>query len=384
MRVRRATLFAIHGWIGVKLLILLGVVFVTGTLATVSHEIDWLLNPAIRVTPQPGPVRWSAIIESVERAYPEASIEVVAGPRHSWHAADVLVDTGARDRVHVYVDPYSGRVTGTGPWMNVQRFLRNAHMMLFIPRIGFYVVSFFGFVLAVSLITGLVVNRKFWRGLFRSPRWGTRPRVFWADVHKLTGVWSVWFIAIIAATGIWYFVEMAMFDGGVGLADTPAPPPTIAEAALDRLGPRPPKYLPLDELVARAEVAYPGFKAREIYWPHDKTAAIDITGDAAVALVRARANRVFLDPYTGEVLSVQRGDGLPLGYRWVHTADPLHFGDFGGLFTQCVWFVFGALLSTMAFTGAWIWYRRLLDKLGRARRLSAARGAGDLVAAPRR
>jgi uncharacterized iron-regulated membrane protein len=369
VRIRRSTLFALHSWVGVRLLILLGVVFVTGTLATVSHEIDWLLNPAMRVTPQRAPVQWSAMIENVERLYPEASIQFVSGPRHPWHAADVLVDTGAGDPVHVYVDPYTGRVTGTGPWMNAQRFLRNLHMMLFIPRVGLYVVSFFGFVLAISLVTGLVVYRKFWRGLLSWPRREARPRVFWADVHKLIGVWSIWFIVLIAATGGWYFVEMAMFDSGRGLADTPAAAPRIADAALDRLGPTPPKYLPLDELIARAEAGYPGFTARAIDWPQDRTAALDITGDASVALVRSRANRVYLDPYTGAVLRVQRGNELPLAYRWVHTADPLHFGDFGGLVTQIIWLVFGALLSTMAFTGARISYRRASEKRSRMRHL---------------
>jgi len=380
-RIRRATIFAIHGWLGIKFLILLGVAFVTGTIATVSHEIDWLLNPAMRVTPQQTPVQWSAMIENVERLYPEALVRFVTGPRHPWHAADVLIDIGTGDWMHVYVDPYTGRVTGTGRWMNVQRFFRNLHMMLFIPEVGLYIVSFFGFVLAVSLATGLVVYRRFWRGLFAMPRWRARPRVFWADVHKLIGVWSLWFIVVIAATGIWYFVEAAMFDAGRGLADTPAPPPRIAEAVLDRLGPRPPQYRPLDELIARAQAAYPGFAPRMIHWPQDKAAALDVMGDAGVTLVRSRANRVFLDPYTGAVLRVQHGDEIPLAYRWVHTADPLHFGDFGGLFTQCVWFVFGALLSMMAFTGAWIWSRRLSDKLGRARRVSGAR---DLTAAPRR
>ncbi len=34
----------LHRWVGLKLSILLSFVLITGTLATVSHEIDWLLD----------------------------------------------------------------------------------------------------------------------------------------------------------------------------------------------------------------------------------------------------------------------------------------------------------------------------------------------------
>ena len=43
--------FELHGWIGVQLGVALFVIMFSGTLVTVAHEIDWLLNPALRVTP---------------------------------------------------------------------------------------------------------------------------------------------------------------------------------------------------------------------------------------------------------------------------------------------------------------------------------------------
>jgi len=108
--------------------------------------------------------------------------------------------------------------------------------------------------------------------------------------------------------------------------------------------------------------------------PADATRALDIVGDAGTLLVRERANRVYVDPARGEVLAVQRGTELPLMYRWVHTADPLHFGTFGGLATQLVWFVFGLLTSAMAFSGAWLWLKRTTKKLQSAKALSIAHG----------
>ena len=51
-RVKPARLWwLVHQWAGLKLAILLTFVFATGTLAVLSHEIDWLLQPGLRVSP---------------------------------------------------------------------------------------------------------------------------------------------------------------------------------------------------------------------------------------------------------------------------------------------------------------------------------------------
>lgn len=49
--------FEVHSWIGLKLCILLSFIFCTGTLAVIATEIDWVIEPAMRVTPQEGQAR---------------------------------------------------------------------------------------------------------------------------------------------------------------------------------------------------------------------------------------------------------------------------------------------------------------------------------------
>ena len=53
-----------------------------------------------------------------------------------------------------------------------------------------------------------------------------------------------------------------------------------------------------------------------------------------------------------------RAEDLDMLERWSHTADPLHFGNFGGLTSKLIWFVFGISLSALIPTGAYLWVRR--------------------------
>ena len=74
--------------------------------------------------------------------------------------------------------------------------------------------------------------------------------------------------------------------------------------------------------------------------------------------MRDRTNTVGLNPFSGEVLSVDRARTMRPLERWVHTADPLHFGDFGGIWSKIVWVVFGLVLCLLAWSGVSIHVQR--------------------------
>lgn len=355
-------LFVIHGWIGAQLGVLLFVILFSGTLATLSHEIDWLLNPALRVTPEASKASWGDLYAAARRAYPEARISSMQRPLGSRFAAVVQVDLPiegeyfAKTR-HVYLNPYTAEVQGIDGWFTVQRVLRDFHMMLSMPaRVGYYLVGIFGIALLVSVVTALLFFKRWWRAFFQM-RIGKGWQVFWSDAHRSVGVWSLWFTLVIALTGIWYLVEIAMLDVGRGLEDVPQDVPVLSAETLARQGPQP-RQLPVDTLIAQVSKVYPGFAIDTIYFPEDPAEPIHFTGDADAVLVRPRANQVHLNPYDGSVMALFKGEELPLAYRWVHTADPLHFGDFGGLATKLIWFVFGLLSSALSLTGAYLWLRR--------------------------
>jgi len=349
--------FQVHGWAGVNLGIMLFVIMFSGTLATVSHEIDWLANPALRVTPDAETVSIGTMIDAAQRALPELEPWFVYVPRNAYTAAEIQMwdphSAEFTDSIRrVYVNPYSGAVQGIGGWLTVQRTLRNFHMSLSLPAMGLYVVGSFALVLATSVVSSLIFYKRWWQRFFVLRQHRGR-RVFWSDAHRAAGLWTLWFTLLMVVTGVWYLVEQALWDAGKGLEDIPHATPVVDAARVPSAS-RP----SIDELAARARAAFPELEIATIYLPGAPNEAVRFTGHADAWLVRDRANNVFLDPVRGEVLATVRGENLPLTYRWVHTADPLHFGDFGGLATKLIWVVFGLLSSSLSLTGAYLWYRR--------------------------
>jgi uncharacterized iron-regulated membrane protein len=350
LELRRRTFFAWHSWIGLTAGLLLFVVCWSGTVAVISNELDWFADERLRAPPAEQ-VAWQAIGEKVEAAKPGWHILAINAPLDPGFAAEVWVADPDDVWHRVWADPASGEVLGTTSYFNVQRFFRSFHMSLFIGGwqvwgipFGYWVVGLAAFVLAVSFVTSLLFYRRFWRGFLKLER-RKGAKVFWSDLHKLTGLWSLWFIALIAATGIWYLVEWKV------TSEAPVPDAPAAEGSVQQT-------LPVEVLVARAGQAYPALDIRTVVLDQMSSGLFEAHGQDGAWLVRDRGARVWLDARNGNTIAIRRaGEMRPL-HRWVETADPLHFGNFAGLWSKAIWFLFGVGLSGLCLTGAYLQAKR--------------------------
>ena len=361
LRPRGNLWFLFHSWLGLKLSFFLLLVLVTGSIATVSHEIDWIVDERVRAARQGAILEMDRLFARVEAAYPDAFIafsSVAPGEGNIGGALafasifHVTTPDGAyRD---VYVDPYSGEIKGERAF-SFPDFIRQFHYNLFVPK-GLFLTTLLGFFLLGSLVTGLVTYKKFWRGFLRVPRRRRGSRVFWGDIHRLIGLWSLWFALIISVTSIWYLAEEILNLSGVPMYEEDAP--TLSLSDLDSLGPDVGGPMPLRDLLRIARERLPGLEVREVMRLGHPLQAVRIGGQTDAVLVRDRTTHIYLNPYNGETLRSQRAEDLSAFWRWVHTADVLHFGTFGGIGTKILWFVFGLLLSTIALSGTIIYLKR--------------------------
>lgn len=347
---RRRTLFVWHSWIGLTAGLLLFVICWSGTVAVFSHELDWLVDERLRAPPAEE-IAWQDIHRNVTAAHPGWSVNAIYVPIKPGYASEVWLSDPDEIMHRAWADPGTGELLGTTSYFNVQRFFRSFHMSLFIFEwnvwgipTGYWLVGLSAFVLAASLVTSLIFYKRFWRGFFKLET-GKGAKVLWSDMHKLTGLWSLWFVLLIAATGIWYLVEWKV------TSEPPYPDPPAAEGSISRT-------LPLDDLVAAAQRAYPALEIRAVALDEMGSVLFQVHGQDGAWLVRDRGARVFLDARDGSPILIQRASGLGPLHRWVETADPLHFGNFAGLASKIVWFVFGLGLSGLCLTGAYLQAKR--------------------------
>ena len=349
---KRSLWWRVHQWAGLQLSLFLAFILATGTIATLSHEIDWLLTPAMRVAPQEAsPASWGALAMSAQQAAGDARIEWLYAPSEPWFAVEAIAERPNGDRFRIQIDPWKAEVRGLTPWFNAQRLFRELHRNLMMPTaIGVPIVTALAFPLLASVVTAFWVYKKWWRGFFRLPRRRkerrNHGRRFTGDLHRFVGLWSLWFIALIGVTGVWYFVEKMG-----GAAPVPRPPEVLAPAQASGAK--------LDALVARTHQAFPDLGISAIGFPKGKPGGVVVMGQAKALLVRERANSVMLDPNKQSVVEVVRGEGLSLHQRISEAADPLHFGTWGGLATRIFWCLCGAALTGSAVTGVLIYALRL-------------------------
>lgn len=369
----RLSWFDWHSWIGATLGLMLFSICWSGAFAVLSSEIDWVLNPAMRVQSHSGEINIPAAFSVVTRAYPNARIELFEEPPYDYFAArfSIITDIGARR--YVYVDPQSLQITGEQSIFTVQRFFREFHEALFgLYGIGKFVIGIFAIPLLFSLVSALVFYRRWWQRFldFRAAKTAVS---FWSSVHKLAGLWSIWFVLLIAITGSWYLYEEARYklgDHKFALVDSFP----LAVNILPKLEISDDNKKEISHLIDVARTVRPDMHITKIY--PNRAGYFYVIGQSDDWLVRDRANKLFINPKTGQVVFNQYADQLDTYWRWSEMADPLHFGSFGGFVTKIIWGLFGLVLAGLSLSGGWLYIQKQIKK--RSKRL---KWRGTLLAA---
>lgn len=368
--------YVIHSFVGLKLTLLLTVVLATGAIAVIAQEIDWLIYSEMRSPAQAERMNPGELLDRLEAAYPDKGLSFftpnVEHPNTSARAMMTQSDGGFR---YAWINPYTGEVTGDTPLLTLGEFLGFLHGTLFLPVIGRAVVNAFGVLTLISLVTGLIAYPGFWRYFFRAPRTGNL-RVLLADLHKLVGLWSLWFVLIIGITGSWWFYKYPLVK--VFGAPNPVPAyetkPLLSYEQLDVLGNETPTRLSNAEVVDIVQAAYPGLEIRSLAPPAHNAEPYAVSGRFDEWLTNNISNTVYVNAYNGQITGTELIESYHPAQRVDMSMGPLHYGTWGNsgtsdLIVKLVWFVFGALMTGLAVTGLIINIKRCR----RATRITLAR-----------
>ena len=350
----RRQLYDLHTWVGFHLAVIVVVVLFTGTFATISNELDWLTQHDMRVSPDGSEVSWQEMLDAVKVYDPHVTIVGIEKMQGDHFAYRVRIFDEQSTLGFIHVNQWTGEVTGETPYFTIQRFFRDLHRYLFLPKVfGLTIICSMAIVLGISLYTGLKTARN-WRTLMTRIRFSKGARTAIGDAHKAAGLWSIWFFVLMIATGLWYYAEF------LGKDFEPGQP-----AALENMAARTSDVLvdpPVAEIIRVAETAYPGLNIKAVSFGFTGNPVITVSGSTGNPIVRNRANAVYIDPVTLEALHVRRSRDLP-PVQWINQiVDPLHFGSFAGLPAKLIWFVFGLFMTGLSVSGVWLTWRRLKSR----------------------
>jgi uncharacterized iron-regulated membrane protein len=359
--------FLVHSWLALPVWFFLLIICVTGTLATVSQEIVWLANPDVRASkPSDDAERLSygQVLAAIQRAEPELVVQSIERPDEDHFALTARVSYPDGSSPMIYVNPYTGVIQGISPQFDFRQFTRALHGWWLVPFTngfswGWYLVSLTGIPMLLSLITGLVVYKKFWKGFFRPRlRVGQGARIFWGDFHRLSGIWSIWFIAVISITGIWFLIRALLFDFHISISTEGVPPVVSREEVPLAASAADVPRIDLDKAVSIAQGAVPSLEASSIDLPIYAYGHITVSGRGWYPLM---FQSVTVNPYNGEIDAKRLLDDRSALEFVTESMRPLHVGDFGGLWVKLIWCFFGLLLSMMVLSGLLIWSKRTVQ-----------------------
>ncbi|MCG7599794.1 PepSY domain-containing protein [Halomonas sp. McH1-25] len=370
------------GLIALPFLILLAV---TGALYLFKDEVEqWWYADTLRVEAQSTPpASAQAQLNAALAAQPGKAFRYVT-PATPDLATEIDIRTADGDKRAVYVDPYSGDVTGSLPYRgSVMWTIRQLHSLSYFGTTASMIIEIVAGWTILLVLTGLYL---WWprgqRGGVVSVRSRPSKRLFWRDLHAVTGVFVGGFILFLAVTGMpWSAVwgskvnELANgnnfgYPDGVRvnvpmsdarLAERELTPWSLEQAQLPASAESDTSAIGLDRAIAR-------FDALELtpgYAVSLPSAASDVYTGSIYPDDLSQQRVVHLDQYTGEpLLDMSYADYGPLG-QTLEWGVNVHLGQEFGIVNQVVLaLVCAGIVLLCVASGVMWWMRRPTGRLG--------------------
>lgn len=359
----RKMFLKIHLYLGLTAGLLFALTGLTGSLLVFGEEIDASLNPRLlRVEPKNARVSISVVEENVRAVFPGDKIYRIKMPLEPADVYEFWMN--ANGDLRVYVNPYSGEITGSRVFSRTFRgFLFNLHTQLLSGETGKSIVGAAAFLFLVIGISGIVL---WWRGLRHIKRGLTiNLKSNWKrisfDAHHAVGFFAFVFLSISAFTGI-HLVFNQPFERTVnwltGTANRqPAPVSLVRNET---------KPLTLGEIQNLSSRTWSEAETTWIYPPANSAAAFMVRKKFPAENHPSGKSFVYFDQYTGAILRAENALEVPPATRAVNNLYPLHIGRIGGVFTKVLQVGVGLTPLILLLTG-FLMYR---NQAGRTKQRS--------------
>ncbi|MEM1196850.1 MAG: PepSY-associated TM helix domain-containing protein [Pseudomonadota bacterium] len=372
-RERQIRIYDLHSWTGVALGIMMFFVCFTGSVALFHHEFEPWEDESRRaeITANPIPIH-DTVTAFIAEKEAELGIEPrfvnvgLANQDHGYY--DVFVSGPDANEEFQFAGARFSATTGEALPLREEganRLLYDLHRDLSWPdvlggrTVGRTLVGLVGISFLLLILTGIVAHTKITKELF-TLRYLKSVRLKWQDSHKVMGLWTSPFAAMIALTGAFLGVIALLLpllafvtmkgDQEALIAKLGLEQPTRAEIAAP--------MIPVDEIGPRVhpETGQPVYAIRYSNWG-DQNAEAALVYKAEQRLLYS--DNIAVNAVTGEMkpeadFFLTNG---PFAYI-LATFSPLHYGTYGGITLKLIYFVLGMGIAIMSALGNMMWIER--------------------------
>lgn len=375
----------IHLWLSVPFGIFITLICFSGAMLVFEKEITELCRPDIyfvkEVKEKSLPI--DNLLESVSATLPDSvtvtGVTVSSEAERTWQ-----VSLSKPRRASLYVNPYTGEVTGRSERLPFYDTMFHLHRWMMGSSSGFgkLLVGVSTLMLVLILITGILMwltnkNKPLRNSLTISFTKGWSR--FWHDLHVAGGIYATLFLLAIALTGLtwsfsWYrtgfyslFGVEASAEGNGGHGGNRAAAGESARSGHARTGRKGDRHHRPDSLRMSLFAHW-----QEVYealaQSHPGYRQITLSGGSASVVPAGRNSLRAGDRFEFDTKSGRITDHTPYAEQDKSThlcsaVYTVHVGSWGGLLTRIITFFAALLGATLPLTGYYLWIRRRHGKL---------------------
>jgi len=343
-------MFRLHSWLGLTLGIFMLSFFVTGAIIVFREELNKAEHPELFIVDKQGDyLPYDSLYRLALQQRPDLylySFRYI--PRHPDETIEMRVyDPSTKTYPLLYLNPYDGKVLGVENNSFYDMMLR-WHYQFAIGKAGEFLAAIFALALLGSLVTGIVVYRRFfWRAIFFRVSFPFRNwRLAVSSLHRIIGCWALVFNFILAFSG--FYMMMYVFDIKTHFqpagAEVQGPPPAI--------------NLNLDSLIHVAHTRIDNFQFAYLDFPRKDGDALRITGLSKSWLFGEYNNAVSFDYNSGAVKEIFREEQLSVKEKFEYALYTLHYGQYGGKPVKILYAFFGLASTLLTISGFVLFWRR--------------------------
>ncbi len=339
--------FAIHHWCGLLAGVFLLLISLTGAILVFDDDIDSTLFAKHKRLAVPAThLTFDASFEKIRAAYPGWEIRIPELPA-TLHENILYELRQGKLRKWLFVHPATGEVQSQVERADLRftYILLNIHYNLFSGTPGKVVVLLVGIAFLISLVTGIILYRKSIGKvlLFRQKISFRTPRIMFSSLHRVLGVWGLLFNLLMCLSGL--FLSYLVVNNAIKPKNKSIAVPALTYS--------------VDEAMAKARAAYPDFTITYLRFPVNAEGSLQLLG-------RLQEDPLYYGKYYSGLSVGEKGEiakalflrDSPWYVRMFRVLQPLHFGDYAGLWVKIIYSVGAILPALLSITGFLLWRSR--------------------------